>query len=98
MSHKIPGPGVSKTYVVDGKRLESLHIAKMRPERPTLVMLHEGLGSVAHWRDFPTRLAAKTGAGVFVYSRYGHGDSDPLKESRGVTYLHHEAEVVLPQL
>ena len=42
-------------------------------------MLHEGLGSVAHWKDFPTRLAEETGAGVFVYSRYGHGGSDALE-------------------
>ena len=45
-------------------------------EAPTLVLLHEGLGSVALWRDVPERLAAATGWGVFAYSRFGYGDSD----------------------
>lgn len=62
------------------------------------MLLHEGLGSVAHWRDFPPLLADATGAGVFVYSRYGHGGSDALTESRPVSYMHHEAQVVLPEI
>ncbi|HUA21626.1 MAG TPA: alpha/beta hydrolase [Bryobacteraceae bacterium] len=61
-------------------------------------MLHEGLGSVAHWKDFPLRLAEETGAGVFLYSRYGHGGSDALQEPRPVSYMHHEAQVVLPEI
>ncbi|PWU02369.1 MAG: alpha/beta hydrolase [Terriglobia bacterium] len=63
-----------------------------------MVMLHEGLGSVAHWKDFPSVLAETTGAGVFVYSRYGHGSSDALREPRSVSYMHHEAQVVLPEI
>ncbi len=70
----------------------------MRPERPTIVMLHEGLGSVEMWKDFPQRLAARTGCGVLVYSRYGHGSSDRLAGKRAVEYMHHEGEVVLPEL
>jgi pimeloyl-ACP methyl ester carboxylesterase len=61
-------------------------------------MLHEGLGSIAHWKDFPSALAESTGAGVFLYSRYGHGDSDPVKGPRSVAYMHHEAQVVLPEI
>ncbi|MBZ5609895.1 MAG: alpha/beta hydrolase [Acidobacteriia bacterium] len=61
-------------------------------------MLHEGLGSVAHWRDFPARLAARTGCGVLVYSRYGYGNSDRLAEKRPVDYMHREGQVVLPAL
>lgn len=61
-------------------------------------MLHEGLGSVSLWRDFPTVLAETTGAEVFLYSRYGHGGSDALQESRPVSYIHHEAQVVLPAI
>ncbi len=64
----------------------------------TIVMLHEGLGSVALWKDFPQRLAARTGCGVLVYSRYGHGNSDKLLEKRPVSFMHHEGEVVLPEL
>jgi pimeloyl-ACP methyl ester carboxylesterase len=62
------------------------------------VLLHEGLGSVAHWRDWPARLAARTGCGVFAYSRHGYGGSEPLRERRAVGYMHHEAEIVLPDL
>jgi pimeloyl-ACP methyl ester carboxylesterase len=61
-------------------------------------MLHEGLGSVSHWKDFPDFVAAETGSAVFLYSRYGHGRSTPLEEPREVSYMHYEAEVVLPAL
>jgi pimeloyl-ACP methyl ester carboxylesterase len=83
---------------VDGHRLETLWIPAAAPERPPIVMLHEGLGSVAHWRDFPARLAARTRCGVLVYSRYGYGNSDRLAEQRTVDYMHLEAEVALPAL
>jgi pimeloyl-ACP methyl ester carboxylesterase len=66
--------------------------------RPTIVMLHEGLGSVALWKDFPAKLAAQTACGVLVYSRYGLGKSDKLMEKRPVSFMHHEGEVVLPEL
>jgi len=64
---------------------------------PTFVMLHEGLGSVAMWRDFPTRLASATRSNVIVYSRHGYGRSAPLREPRVVSYMHDEALVALPQ-
>ena len=65
---------------------------------PELVFLHEGLGSVSHWKDFPARVAAATGCGVTVYSRYGSGQSDVLGEARAVSYMHDEALLVLPEL
>ena len=83
---------------IDGHRLETAWIAPARPDRPTIVMLHEGLGSVALWKDFPERLAAATGAGLLIYSRYGHGASTLLEGDRPVDYMHHEAEVVLPAM
>jgi pimeloyl-ACP methyl ester carboxylesterase len=64
----------------------------------TIVMLHEGLGSVAMWKDFPERVAKATGCGVLVYSRYGHGKSERLAEKRSVDFMHHEAKVVLPEI
>ncbi len=66
--------------------------------RPTLVLLHEGLGSVAMWRDFPGRLAHATGCDALVYSRYGYGQSAPLDAPRSVRYMHDEALVALPTL
>jgi len=62
------------------------------------VLLHEGLGSVALWRDFPARLAAATGCGALVYSRWGHGASDPLLGDRPVRFMHDEALRALPEL
>jgi len=64
----------------------------------TIVMLHEGLGSVSLWRDFPERLARATGSNVIVYSRHGYGKSAPVAESRAVRYMHDEALIVLPQV
>jgi len=61
-------------------------------------MLHEGLGSIALWKDFPQQLAERIGCGVVAYSRYGHGNSDRLLEKRPVSFMHHEGEVVLPEL
>jgi pimeloyl-ACP methyl ester carboxylesterase len=84
-------------YSVDGHSLEAFKIDAKHSSLPTIVMLHEGLGSISHWRDFPSRLAESAGTGVFVYSRYGHGGSDSLQGPRSVSYMHHEAQVVLPE-
>jgi pimeloyl-ACP methyl ester carboxylesterase len=81
-----------------GHRLEYARIDVGGPGRPVLVLLHEGLGSVAMWRDFPHRLAHATASRVIAYSRYGYGNSDPLAGPRGVGYMHDEALVVLPEL
>jgi pimeloyl-ACP methyl ester carboxylesterase len=89
---------ITDGYHVDGHWLEAVKIDGSDPSLPTIVMLHEGLGSVAHWKDFPARLADETGAEVFVYSRYGHGRSDALTEPRVVSYMHHEAQIVLPEI
>jgi pimeloyl-ACP methyl ester carboxylesterase len=67
-------------------------------QAPTLVLLHEGLGSVELWRDIPERLANATGYGVFAWSRFGYGRSDPVPLPRPVTYMHHEAQSVLPEV
>jgi pimeloyl-ACP methyl ester carboxylesterase len=81
-----------------GHRLEIERIDVGGAARPTLVLLHEGLGSVAMWREFPGRLAHATGCNAVVYSRYGYGKSDPLAGPHSVRYMHDEALVVLPEL
>jgi pimeloyl-ACP methyl ester carboxylesterase len=68
------------------------------PDRPTLVMLHEGLGSVSMWRDFPPALAERARRLVMLYSRHGHGQSARRQQSRAVSYMHDEALVILPEL
>ncbi len=81
-----------------GHRIEYERIDVGQTGRPTLVLLHEGLGSVAMWREFPGRLAHAAGCSLVVYSRYGYGQSDPLRGDRDVRYMHDEALVVLPQI
>jgi pimeloyl-ACP methyl ester carboxylesterase len=66
--------------------------------RPPIVMLHEGLGSISTWRDFPQRVSARTGCSVVAYSRYGYGASDPLAAPREPDFMHSEAQDVLPEL
>ena len=64
---------------------------------PVLVFLHEGLGSIRQWRDFPARLAAATGCRALVYDRYGYGQSDVLQEPRRtVQFMHQEGLESLP--
>lgn len=70
-----------------------------RPDAaPTIVMLHEGLGSVSTWNAFPDRLAERTETGVFVYSRAGYGQSSPARLPRPLDYMQREAAEVIPQL
>jgi len=81
-----------------GRKLEVQRIAGSGKGARTLVFLHEGLGSVAMWRDFPRDAALATGCAAVVYSRYGYGQSEVLREPRGVDYMHVEAIEVLPEL
>ena len=65
----------------------------------TLVFLHEGLGSIRQWRDFPAKLAAATGMRALIYDRYGYGQSDVLQEPRrAVRFMHDEALIAFPSL
>jgi pimeloyl-ACP methyl ester carboxylesterase len=79
-------------------RLEYRMIGPRPDAAPVIVMLHEGLGCVGLWGEFPDRLAAATGAGVFVYSRAGYGRSTPVKLPRPLTFMQDEARDVLPRL
>jgi pimeloyl-ACP methyl ester carboxylesterase len=83
---------------INGQNLEYRMIGPRPGAAPTLVMLHEGLGCVGLWGDFPDRLQQATGAGVFVYSRAGYGQSSPVTLPRPLTYMHDEARVTLPAL
>lgn len=96
-SHRLHGNQEISLVSVQGRKLEFKRIGAGRGG-PTLVFLHEGLGSVSMWRDFPEKAAQATGCAAVVYSRYGHGRSDVLREARGVDYMHVEALRVLPEL
>jgi pimeloyl-ACP methyl ester carboxylesterase len=99
--------------LIDSVQLEALHLpGPAEAGQPTLVFLHEGLGSVRMWRDWPARLCAQIGCSGWVYSRLGYGQSDPVVDVRGPSvqvgaqrrgrllpdYLHREAWEVLPAL
>lgn len=66
--------------------------------RPTLVFLHEGLGCIDMWGDFPACLSHISGFPALVYSRCGYGRSDPCGIPRPLTYMHDEGLEVLPDL
>jgi pimeloyl-ACP methyl ester carboxylesterase len=83
---------------IGGSDLEYRMIGPAPQDAPTIVMLHEGLGSAALWGDFPQSLQAATGMGVFVYSRAGYGASTPVTLPRPLDYMSREALDVLPAL
>jgi pimeloyl-ACP methyl ester carboxylesterase len=80
----------------NGATLEAAWWGPGPDQAPSLVLLHEGLGCVALWRDLPQRLVAATGCGVFAYSRQGYGQSDPVPVPRPLTYMQDEARESLP--
>ena len=81
-----------------GHRLEYKWIGPAPDVAPTIVFLHEGLGCVEMWRDFPEQVVQLTGYGALVYSRAGYGNSDPIELPRSVDFMHDEALDVLPQV
>ena len=78
------------------QRLEYSFSGPAPEKAPTLILLHEGLGCVELWGDFPQKLQAATGVGVFAYSRAGYGASSPVALPRKLTYMHEEGQRVLP--
>jgi len=80
------------------KRLEIVWYGPPPDEALTLVFLHEGLGCVDMWRQFPYKLASATGCGAMVYSRLGYGRSDACALPRPVSFMHEEGLNILPGL
>ena len=83
---------------LDPLRLEYRMIGPRPDQAPTVVMLHEGLGSAELWGSFPDEIAAATGAGVFAYSRAAYGRSPAGKLPRSTSFLNEEACEVLPRV
>jgi pimeloyl-ACP methyl ester carboxylesterase len=94
-----PAAGLPITQLVDiaGRQLECVRIAADRAG-PTLVFLHEGLGSVSLWRDFSQLVADAVARPALIYSRAGYGRSTVLAAARAPRYMHDEALVTLPAL
>lgn len=91
-------PGEALRLTAGGAALEALCWGPPPAEAPTILLLHEGLGSARLWRDFPARLAEATGRGVLAWSRAGYGASDPCVLPRPLDYMEREATGVLPQV
>jgi pimeloyl-ACP methyl ester carboxylesterase len=83
---------------INNADLEYRMLGPSPDQAPTIMLLHEGLGSAALWGDFPEKLQAATGAGVFVYSRAGYGASSRVELPRPLDYMQREALDVLPKL
>jgi pimeloyl-ACP methyl ester carboxylesterase len=92
-----PASGTTEWIMVKGRRLEYCAWGGSAAEKPAIILLHEGLGSVGLWRKFPEELAERTGYSVFAYSRAGYGQSDPeYKLPWPLDYMTREAVEVLP--
>jgi len=89
-----------KFIEVEGHRIEYARLVSAHPRSgaPPIVFLHEGLGSLSMWRDFPQQVADATGCEAIVYSRRGYGRSDPITEKRSARYMHDEALHALPAM
>ncbi|HTR53404.1 MAG TPA: alpha/beta hydrolase [Kofleriaceae bacterium] len=74
--------------------IERVWVGPPRTDRPELVFLHEGLGSITLWRDTPEAIARATGCAALVYARRGYGRSSPVELPRPLTYMHDEASVL----
>jgi pimeloyl-ACP methyl ester carboxylesterase len=91
----VTGAVIERPLTVAGRRLEAVELPGDASES-ALVLLHEGLGSVGLWRDFPQALHAATGRRVLAFSRFGHGRSEPPPRPRTAAFFHEEALEVLP--
>jgi len=79
-------------------RLEVLSQPPASPDLPWTIFLHEGLGSASQWRDFPSRVSARTGCGALTYSRWGYGGSEARPRPWPASFLDEEATDLLPAL
>ena len=87
---------MSDRIIVRGHQLETATWPSVGAGARELLLLHEGLGSLSTWRDFPARIAAASGWTVAAYSRLGYGGSDPAPLPRSIWFMHEEAEGDLP--
>jgi len=83
---------------VNEKILESVWHGPTPEDAPTLIFLHEGLGSISMWKEFPQKLSWQTGCGALVYSRCGYGKSEKCELPRPLNFMHEEGLEVLPEI
>ena len=85
-------------FNIDGFNLEYQQFTPCQSDDLTLIFLHEGLGCLAMWKDFPRQVAEATGCRVLTYSRAGYGGSDPCPLPRPLTFMHDEGLNILPKI
>src|SRR5579862_1443708 len=91
-------PEPSRFVTIDGCQLEYEWHGPAAGDAPTIVFLHEGLGAITLWRDFPASLCARLGWGGLVYNRRGYGHSGGVDAPFTPRFMHWEALEVLPRV
>ena len=91
-------PEPSRFVTIDGCQLEYEWHGPAAGDAPTIVFLHEGLGAITLWRDFPASLCARLGWGGLVYNRRGYGHSGAVDAPFTPRFMHWEALEVLPRV
>jgi pimeloyl-ACP methyl ester carboxylesterase len=79
-----------------GRQIEYVRVGGANGGAPTVIFLHEGLGSIGQWKDFPAALCDRLECGGIVYNRFGYGASDPPARFDPLRFMHDEALTVLP--
>jgi len=85
-------------FIYKGDRIELKVISHKKNNLEPIIFLHEGLGSVSLWKDWPLKVALATKRDAIIYSRIGMGNSSPLKDKRKINYMHVEAIEILPKI
>lgn len=83
---------------LNSKKIEIQWHEKGEKNKPTLIFLHEGLGCVRMWKDFPQKVSQKTGCPALVFSRLGYGNSDPCPLPWKINFMHKQALRILPEI
>jgi len=90
-------PIEERDLTIGSTQIKCRIVGLLTPDKPVLVFLHEGLGSITQWRDFPERLSTATGFSALVYDRTGYGRSSPLAHPWPDDFLIHHAHA-LPKI
>ena len=89
---------IRKFYLISGKQIEVKVIFNNGNDKNPIIFLHEGLGSVDQWKEWPNTISKITKRDVYLYSRIGMGNSSSLKNKRSINFMHDEALKILPKL
>ena len=89
---------INKFYYINGSQIEVKAILNNGDNKNPIIFLHEGLGSISLWKEWPSIISKLTDRDVYLYSRLGMGNSSSLKNKRSIKFMHDEALKTLPKL